>query len=87
MGGIEHSPGKILVRYTLAQQPGDELFCQTRCTHPDTRLETGVLVGELGPKPRFADRWLGMGHVPVSPGDRGASICLRLGGIERVRKR
>jgi hypothetical protein len=68
MGGIEHSPGEILVRHSLAQEPGDELFCQTRCTHPDTRLETEVLIGELGPKPRFADRWLGMGHVPVSPG-------------------
>jgi hypothetical protein len=68
MGWIEHPLREILVRYTLAQQPSDELFCHARRTHPDTGLQAGVLVGELGPKPRFAYRWLVVGHVPMSPG-------------------
>jgi hypothetical protein len=67
MSRIEDPLRELLIRNPLTQQLSDKLLRQSGCTQPYAWLETGVLIGELGSQPRFSDRWLGMGHLRMTP--------------------
>jgi hypothetical protein len=53
MGGVE---GAGVPPFAPAGMgPRDQFLCQLGCRHPGVRSYPGILIGELGPEPGFAN--------------------------------